>query len=251
MFFLILATIVSADTVRINTVNTAKSIKLMMGGAEQSFDVDAYGRMYWADHPSTDVLNLMIGDDSYDLKTSRTGAGYAGCNYNFDLYGDTEMYQNSGMECTKVFEKAPGAIELINDVGKSVYPAFEMGYGWSSDSVAGWLGADLIAVYTSKNPYLNAIDAKEGTTLEVGYFDQSNYKSCGQATVGTEFIMMLSECTGNAGEAESVAVVQTTTSADDWAMYGFAVIGICALAQQAYKMVKKNPVEATPIYQEV
>jgi len=196
MFLLILAAIVSGDVVKINTVNTGKPIQLLMGGAPQTFTVDAYGRMTWMDNPSTREITLLIGDDSYDLRTSATGAGYNGCNYNFDFFSDVEMYQNSGMECTKVFEKAPGAIELINDVGKSVYPAFDLGWGFSSDSVLGWLGADMIAVYTSQNPYLAAIGAKEGTELEVGYFDQSNYKSCGKVKVGEEFIKQLSECTG-------------------------------------------------------
>jgi hypothetical protein len=138
MFLLtILAAIVSGDTVRINTVITGKPVKLMMGGAEQTITVDAYGRMTWMDNPTTNVVTLMIGDDAWDLKTSRTGAGYNGCNYNFDIFGDNEMYQNSGMECTKVFEKAPGAIELINNVGKKVYPAFNTGWGFASDSVLG------------------------------------------------------------------------------------------------------------------
>lgn len=303
MFLLILAAVVSGDVVKINTVNTAKPIQLMMGGVPQTFTKDAYGRMTWMENPSTKYITLIIGDDSHDLKTSATGAGYAGCNYNFDLFSDDEMYQNSGMECTKIFDKAPGAIELINDVGKSVYPAFDLGYGFSSDSVLGWLGAGMIAVYTSQNPYLAAIGAKEGTEVEVGYFDQSNYKSCGKVKVGEEFIKMLSECTGAEAEVASVvsppgsrcrqgqvwsqfrskcvprfaeeAVAKsfrdprfipraqakaegavafqtpTSTSADDWAVYGFAVIGMGFLAQQAYKMVVKKTSETTPIYAEV
>jgi hypothetical protein len=108
----------------------------------------------------------------------------------------------------------------------------------------------MIAVYTAQNPYLTAIGVKEGSEVEVGYFDQSEYKSCGQAVVGQEFIKNLADCVGTSSTA-----FQTSTwasySADDCAVFAFAAIGMAALAQQAYKMVVKKNHETMPIYSEV
>merc|ERR1711928_106858 len=58
-------------------------------------------------------------------------------------------------------------------------------------------------------------------------------------------------CCTTGGEEAAAVAMQTSISTEDWAVYGFAVIGIGALAHMAYKKVTQKSHETTPIYQEV
>lgn len=167
------ATAAFADTVKINNF-TNKTIKLWDGDNLVTPWTNTDGRIYYSLAPKSKEFKLEVGDDAYNILTSRGTSAPSGCNYNFDFTSD-DNYQNGG--CTKLFDSAPNQIVMTNNSINSVYPAFDNGWGYAADSIFGYLGTDQSTIYTPDNKFLKSLGIKnESSIKKIGFYDQNTVK---------------------------------------------------------------------------
>lgn len=169
-----------ADTIRLENA-TDKQITVFDGDRVVGAENVQNGNHYWAFHPTSRTLRLVIGDDNYELISSVTGAGDNGCNYNFSVT-DSGNYQN-GKGCKDVLPSLNEGIFLNNASNHPIYPAFDTGWGFSSDSVFGLLPLGNSVFYSLNNKYLQALGVSASQPLErFGVYDATtvSYVVCGE-----------------------------------------------------------------------
>ncbi|MDD1830154.1 hypothetical protein LRP52_49405 [Photobacterium sp. ZSDE20] len=170
---------VLADTIRLENA-TDKQITVFDGDRVIGAENVQNGNHYWAFHPTSRNLKLVIGDDTYNLTSSLTGKGSGGCNYNFSVI-DSGNYQN-GKGCKDVLPSLNEGIFLENASNNPIYPAFDTGWGFSADSVFGFLTKGHSTFYSLNNKYLKALGLSASQPLNrLGVYDAAttSYVVCG------------------------------------------------------------------------
>ena len=171
---------VFADSVRLEN-STDKQVTLFDGGKVVGEKNYQNANHYWDFKPTSPNLWLVIGDDSYDLVSSKTGGQYKGCNYIFSVT-DSGNYQN-GKGCKDVLPSLKEGIFLNNASNNSIYPAFDTGWGFASDSVYGFLKEGNSVFYSLNNKYLQALGVTATHPLKrFGVYDATtvSYVVCGE-----------------------------------------------------------------------
>jgi len=172
---------VFADSVRLEN-STNKQVTLFDGDKVVVEQNNLNGNHYWSFAPKSRNLKLVIGDDHYDLFSSLTGLdNMKGCNYVFTVT-DSGNYQN-GKGCKDVLPILKEGIFLKNASNNSIYPAFDTGWGFSSDSVYGFLKEGNSVFYSLNSKYLQALGVSaEHPLKQFGVYDATtvSYVVCGK-----------------------------------------------------------------------
>ncbi|MCW8346936.1 hypothetical protein MD535_13105 [Vibrio sp. ZSDZ65] len=173
-----------ADTIWIEDY-LGEDIKIYDGTNHIKPYTNANGRIGYSFRPTASNVKMIIGQEEYQMLTSRGTYAPYGCNYTF-MFSEDGKYQSNGGNCTSLFDSPPERIVLQNDSLNDIYPAFDAGWGYAADSIFGFLKKEQSQLYTPNNKFLSSIGILYGNTIkQVGFYDQTTteYVTCSENLV--------------------------------------------------------------------